>query len=95
MPGYKAVITGENFEFLIDDEPQHLDFIRTVYVEAPDETKAGETALKIVRGDLLAQSLLDDNSDQLINLDLIFQAENKTHEVGVCDFIWSFPDYDE
>ncbi len=95
MPGYKAVVTGENFEFLIDEEPQSLDFIRTIYVDAADESAAQESALKIVRADLLAQSLLDDDSDQVISLDLIHQVDANNSARGVDDFIWSFPDFDE
>ena len=37
MPGYKATVVGENFEFMVDDEPQYLEFSRTVYVDAQDE----------------------------------------------------------
>ena len=37
MPGYKAIVVGENFEFMVDDEPQYLEFSSTVYVDAQDE----------------------------------------------------------
>jgi len=95
MPGYKAIITGENFEFIIDDEPQYLDFIRTIYVNATDESSAQESALNIVRAELLGQSLLDDDSDQVISLDLIHQVDTQPEQRGVSDFIWSFPEFDD
>lgn len=95
MPGYKAIITGENFEFIIDDEPQRLDFIRTVYVDAADETSAQASALKFVRAELLGQSLLDEDSDQIISLDLIHQLDSQSEHRGVDDFIWSFPEFED
>ena len=94
MPGYKAVITGENFEFIIDEVPQNLDFIRTVYVDANDENTAKESALKIVRADLLAQSLLDEESEQVISLELLQPIDSTQQAQGVNDFIWSFPEFD-
>ena len=95
MPGYKATIIGENFEFLIDEEPQYLDFIRTICIDANDEKTAQESALTVVRDDLHAQSLLDDNSEQTISLDIIQQVDNTTSKECHDDFIWSFPDLDE
>ena len=94
MPGYKAIITGENFEFLIDDEPHHLDFIRTVFVEAENETSAQEVALNVVRADLMSQSLLDDDSEQVISLDILHQVDDSVSPV-TDDFIWSFPGFED
>ena len=95
MPEYKATITGENFEFLIDEEIQHLDFIRTVCVDANDEIKAQESALTIVRDDLHAQSILDDNSNQIISLDIIQKVDKSFNKECHDDFIWSLADLDD
>lgn len=95
MQGYKATIIGENFKFIIDEETQYLDFIRTVYVDAADDIAAQESALAIVRNDLHAQSLLDETSEQTISLDIIQQVDTLDNKKGQDDFIWSFPDLDE
>ena len=92
MPGYKATVIGENFEFLVDDDQQFLDFSRTVYVDASDEAAAKESALAAVREELLAQSLLDEQSDQQIFLDEIKQVDVLADKEEKGDFIWYFPD---
>lgn len=97
MPGYKATVIGENFEFLVDDDQQFLDFLRTVYVDASDEDAAKESALAVVREELLAQSLLNEQSDQQIFLDEIKQVDVLAGKEEAGDFIWYFPDdlYDD
>lgn len=95
MPGYKATVFGENFEFLIDDEPQYLDFTRTLYLDAEDEQAAAQTALAMVREELLAQALWDEGSDQAIDLDEIEQVDVLARRDGSEDFIWTFPDLDD
>ena len=95
MPGYKATVIGENFEFVIDEEPQFLDFSRTVYVDAEDENAAQEAALAVVREELLAQAMLDDEADQSIMIEEISQADVLAGKTLEGDFIWYFPDDDE
>lgn len=95
MPGYKATIIGENFEFLIDEEIQYLDFIRTVCVDASDEMKARESALTIVRDDLHTQSILDDSSNQIISLDIIQKIDKSFNKECHDDFIWSLAELDD
>lgn len=95
MQGYKATIIGEKFKFIIDEEPQYLDFIRNVYVDAADDMSAKESALAIVRNDLNDQSLLDEKSEQIISLDIIQKVDTLDTKTDSDDFIWSFPDLDE
>ncbi len=95
MQGYKAIIIGENFKFLIDEETQYLDFIRTVYVDASDDKTAQESALAIVRNDLHAQSLLDESSEQTISLDVLQTVDIQPNKQEQDDFIWSFTDLDD
>lgn len=92
MPGYMATVVGENFEFVVDDESQRLDFSRTVYVDAADESAAQQAALAQVRAELLAQALLDDEAGQLISIEEIRQQDvlADRHQSG--EFVWYFPD---
>ena len=92
MPGFMATVVGENFEFVVDDEPQSLDFTRTVYVDADDESAAGEAALARVREELVAQAMLDEASDQFISIEEIRQADVLADKDLHGDFIWFFPD---
>lgn len=92
MPGYKATVIGENFEFVVDDDQQVLDFSRTVYIDASDEMAARESAMAVVRDELLAQSLLDEQSDQQIFLEEIQQVDILANREEAGDFIWYFPD---
>ena len=94
MPEYKAVVVGENFEFVIDDEPQYLDFVRTVYVDAQDEQDAQESALAIVREDLLAQSMMEEWDEPVIAIDEIKQVDVLARRDDGDDFIWHFPEDD-
>jgi len=97
MPEYKATVIGENFEFLVDEEPQYLDFTRTVYVTAADESTAHQAALALVREELLVQAMLNDEVENLISVDEICQADILSSKDLQGDFIWYFPDdlYDE
>jgi len=94
MPGYKATVVGENFEFVVDDEPQWLEFSRTVYVDADDESAAQQAALALVREELLAQAMLDDGSQQMISIDEICQADVLAEKDLHGEVIWYFPDDD-
>jgi len=97
MPGYKATVIGENFEFTVDEDQQLLDFSRTVFVDATDEAAARESALTVVREELLTQSLLADDGNQQIFLDDIQQVDILAGKEEPGDFIWHFPDdlYDD
>ena len=92
MPGYKATVVGENFEFVVDDEPQQLEFMREVYVDAHDEPAAEQVALAQVREELLKQAMLDEASDQLITVDEISQTDILADKSFVSDFVWFFPE---
>lgn len=95
MPGFKATVIGENFDFMVDDEPQLLEFSRTLYVDAPDETAAQAMALAMVREALISQALLNDESNQLITVDNICHAVEPEDKEIKGEFIWYFPDEDE
>jgi hypothetical protein len=95
MPGYIATVIGENFEFIVDEEPQYLEFSRRVYVDAADETAAEQAAMALVREELLAQALLDDDADQLLSIQEICQHDVLADKHEFEDFVWYFPDEDE
>ena len=90
MPGFMATVVGENFEFVVDDETQFLEFSRTVYVDAEDASAAEQAALALVRKELLAQALLDDEADQVISIDAIHQYDVLADKHALGDFIWVF-----
>ncbi|VAW96548.1 hypothetical protein MNBD_GAMMA21-1046 [hydrothermal vent metagenome] len=94
MPGYKAIVSGENFEFVVDDEPQQLEFTREVYVDADDESAAQQAALAEVRAALLAQAMLDESSDQIISIDEISQTDVLAAKAGASEFVWFFPEHE-
>jgi len=92
MPAFMATVIGENFEFFVDDEPQYLDFSRTVFVDAEDESAAQHAALALVRQELLAQSMLDESSKPMITIEEICQADILAEKDLHGDFIWYFPE---
>ncbi|MEJ2390524.1 MAG: hypothetical protein P8019_03850 [Gammaproteobacteria bacterium] len=95
MPAFKATVVGENFQFVVDDEAQLLDFTRTLYVDAEDEATAHQAALARVREELIAQALLDDDGGQLLTIDELCQAESQADEALIGEFIWYFPEDDD
>jgi len=95
MPAYKATVIGENFEFVVDEEPQLLDFSRTLYVDADDESSAQQAALAQVRQELLAQALLDDAADPLLTIDELCLDDGPGKHELLGDFIWYFADDEE
>ena len=95
MPEYKAVVSGENIEFIIDDEPQLLDFMRVLYVEADSELSAGDTALAMVREELLSQSMLEEWDEPVMMVEEIKQVDVLAGREDVDDFIWMFPEEDD
>lgn len=92
MPAFKATVVGENFEFVVDEEPQLLEFSRTLYVDADDESAAQQSALARVREELLAQDLWDDAADQLLSIDELCQTDGLAERELMGDFVWYFPD---
>ncbi len=92
MPGFKATVVGENFRFEVDDEPQFLDFSRTLHVEAGNATAAEELALSKVREELLAQMLYEEAGEQQIMIEEIRQVDVISDAEEESDFIWYFPD---
>ena len=94
MPGYKAIVVGENFEFVVDDEPQQLEFTREIYVDADDEPTAQQAALAQVREDLLKQAMLDETSNQVIVIDEIKQTDILADNAMAGDFVWFFTEDD-
>jgi len=94
MYGYKATVVGENFEFMIDDEVQLLDFSSEVFVNAADESAAQQTALAVVRDELLAQTIWNDDSNQFITIDEIIRTDDPVDKAHTADIIWFFPEED-
>ncbi|MGD8783604.1 MAG: hypothetical protein PVG75_04165 [Thioalkalispiraceae bacterium] len=94
MPGYKATVLGENVEFIIDDETQHLDFISTVLINADNEASAQESALAIVREELLSQSLIEEWDEAPLIVEEIKQVDVLANTGLAGDFIWTFPEED-
>jgi len=92
MPGYKATVVGENFEFEFDNEVQLLEFESTVYVEAENGSKAEAIAINMVREELLSQAILDDDSEQLLVINEIQQVDVLAKMGFEGEFTWYFPD---
>jgi hypothetical protein len=92
MPGYKAVVLGENVEFIIDEETQYLDFSSTVLINAEDEASAQESALAMVREELLSQSLIEEWDEAPLIIDEIRQVDVLANTGIAGDFVWTFPE---
>ncbi len=92
MPGYKATVVGENVEFIIDDESQHLGFSRTVFVNADNEVSAQESVLAMVREEVLSQSFIEEWDDAPIVIDEIKQVDVLAATGLDGDFVWTFPE---
>ena len=96
MPGFKATVLGENFQFVVDDEPQFVDFHRTIYLDASDQTSAEQSAIVMVREALLSQSLVDmeDSAGSTISIDEIRQVDILDKGEPE-DFIWYLSDEED
>ena len=94
MPGYKATVVGENIEFVIDDESQCLDFYRTVFVNAENESSAQQSALQLVREELLSQSFIEEWDEAPMSVEEIKQVDVLAATGLDNDFVWTFPDDD-
>lgn len=94
MPNFRAIIEGQNFLFMLDDEVQYLDFHRTVCLEAECIKSAGELALESVIEELTLQDLLIDMNRNKSSINL-GHIECVDVQETICleqDFIWYFPD---
>ena len=94
MPGYKATVLGENVEFIIDDETQYLDFTSTVLINAENESSAQESAIAMVREELLSQSLIEEWDEAPLIIDEIRQVDVLANTGITGDFVWTFPEDD-
>ncbi len=94
MPGYKATVVGENVEFIVDEESQYLDFSSTVLVNADNESNAQESALAMVREELLSQSFIEEWDEAPIAIGEIKQVDVLATTGLDGDFIWHFPEDD-
>lgn len=96
MPGYKAIIMGEDFVFEVEDQLQSLDFYRTLYLDANDEQTASALALQRVHQELAAQSLLDDASaaDDRIRVEQILLLDEATAADQEGDYLWCLAEDD-
>lgn len=92
MPGYKATIVGENVEFIVDDEAQYLDFCSTVFINADNESSAQESALALVREELLSQSFIEEWDEAPLMIEEIKQVDVLASTGLHGDFVWTFPD---
>lgn len=64
MKKYKVLVRGDNFLFDVDGKPKKLGFYTTRFVEAPDEKRAEENAISILRNDsTLQDGTLNDKAD--------------------------------
>ncbi len=90
MPAYKAVVMGQDFQFLIDEDEQLVDFFRTLYLEAADHVIAAQQALAQVTGELRAAAMLDENDKMLqqIHIDTLQQVEHIEGWEDDGDFVW-------
>lgn len=98
MPVYKAIVEGQNFVFVFDDEPQHLAFHRTIYLEASNEEKASEQALLKVKHELETKELALNNglgNPQLELEDIEELADNMQQAPESGDFVWFVSDEEE
>lgn len=96
MPGFKATVLGENFQFLVDEEPQYVDFHRTVYLDADDQNSAEQAAIHFVREALAQQDLVDmvESGGSTISIDEIQQVDI-LKQSDTEDFIWYLTDDDD
>ena len=94
MPGYKATVVGENVEFIFDEESQHLDFSSAVFINAENESSAQESALALVREQLLSQSFIEEWDETPLVVDEIKQVDVLAATGLDGDFIWTFPEDD-
>ena len=94
MPNYRAVIEGQNFLFVHEDQSQYLNFHRALCLEAECIDSAGEKALAQVRSELLTQKILfeENRISHSFSLRHIEQFDVSDRLCAEQDFIWYFPE---
>jgi len=95
MPSYKTVVEGQNFVFDVDDEQQNINFYKTLYVSAMNETEAEEFALDKIKH-ILDDSGVEFNPStghETLLIDDIEKIEVLDKNVHVdSDIVWFFSD---
>ena len=93
MPIFRAIIEGQNFLFMLDDEPHQLDFHRTICLEAECIDMASRMAVSCVVEELSAQKMLPEGSFDKGNISLahIEQVDVLETKPGEEEFLWHFP----
>lgn len=94
MPKFRAVVEGQNFLFVLDDEPQHLDFHRSICLDAECIDSASEQAICCVREELHShENVMFQSGDSLnVSLGYIEQVDVLDTTCTEQGFIWYFPD---
>ncbi len=96
MPRFVTLVEGRDFVFEVDGEPQHLDFHRTVPVDAADPPAAAEAALALVQHELARRGLAGDGPlppERLAVEEVRELAPGETAEET--DFVWHLAEEDE
>lgn len=98
MPSYKAVVEGQNFVFEVDNEPQNINFYKTMYINALNESEAEDVAINQVTQHVLDDSgiVFDPASGfESILIDEIEQIEVIDENIHVdSDLVWFFSEED-
>ena len=94
VPIFRAVVEGQNFLFLLDNEPQHLDFHRSICLEAECLDSASEQAIRYVREELHSHDNVKLESDDSLNVSLAYIEQVDVHDDTCTEqgFIWYFPE---
>jgi hypothetical protein len=94
MPAYKAIVMGQDFPFLIDEDEQLVDFFRTMYLEAATDEHAATQALARVSDELRAAAMLDEQETLLhkLHIDTLRQVERLEGWEDDGDFVWYLQD---
>ncbi len=90
MPGYLAKVLGENFQFEFDDDIQSMNFSRTIYVDAENETGAETGALDIVQQQLRSHALWNEHGTQQVLVEQLEPFDESATLVIDHDFFWYF-----
>jgi hypothetical protein len=95
MPSYKTVVEGQNFVFDVDNEPQNINFYKTLYVNALNEAEAEDLALDKIKH-VLDDSGIEFNLStgyETLLIDDIEQINVLDDNVHVDrDIVWFFSD---
>ena len=94
VPKFRAIVEGQNFLFMLDDEPQHLDFHRTVCLEAECVDSASEQAIRCVKAELYSHDHVTNKNENSFNVSLGYIEQIDVLDIPCAEheFIWYFPD---